>query len=109
MEALGFADDGQPRNASLFVRSGAEESSEVSFGVGGRGLVARPLFESSLRDGCEPGEWSLVYGMLKAPGASVTATTPAGAVQLATVQVPAGLHVGGTLLAYGSFAGVPLS
>jgi hypothetical protein len=64
-------------------------------------------FEPSLRDGCEPREWSIVYGMLKARGATVTATTPGGAVTLTTIPVPARLHLDGEILAYGAFAGVP--
>lgn len=103
IEALGFTGEEGPQHASLFVRSGADESSEVNFRVGG----AAPAFDPSLRDGCEPGEWSLLYGMLKSPAVSVTATTPGGEVELTTVRVPAGLHLGGTVLAYGAFAGLP--
>jgi hypothetical protein len=103
IEALGFIGGEGPQHASLFVRAGSEDSSDVSFGHGGLSRV----FGSSLRDGCEPGEWSLVYGMLKGPATSVTATTPGGEVALTTVRVPAGLHLGGTVLAYGAFAGLP--
>ncbi len=103
IEALSFVGVEGRAHSSLFVRSGFEDSSEVTFGGG----AARRGFDASLRDGCEPGEWSLVYGILKPPAASATASTPGGTVTLTTVPVSPALHLGGTVLAYGAFAGLP--
>lgn len=73
------------------------------------------LFEGSLPHGpfdrelaveCPPQGWTVVYGLLRSPGASVSAVTPAGEVPLTLVAVPRSLRWRG-VLAYGAFAQMP--
>jgi len=81
-----------------------------SLGRGEETIGGSPIektYAVELGEECPPREWAVVYGLLKRPGASVTAVTAAGEVALATVAIPARLHAGG-VLAYGAFAQIPL-
>jgi hypothetical protein len=65
------------------------------------------IFAASIEnEECPPDEYALIYGVLKRPGATVLARTPAGLVPLSEVKIPAHLHAGGPL-AYGVFPTLP--
>ncbi len=63
-------------------------------------------FEPTFGGGCEPAGWSIVYGVLRAPAASVSAVSAHGEEPLRIVAIPARLHADGAL-AYGVFAEAP--
>jgi hypothetical protein len=70
------------------------------------GNVKPKAFSWSLGLECPPHEYAIVYGMLRAPGSSVLARTPAGLVPLTKVAIAADLHPEGPLV-YGVFATLP--
>jgi hypothetical protein len=96
---------GGPAHGSFSLDLSTRQHSESQLEVF-QGHPARSPFLPSLGGECPPAEWSVVYGVLKKPGTSVTAVTAGGEVRLATVPIPADLHAGG-VLAYGAFAQTP--
>jgi hypothetical protein len=66
----------------------------------------RGAFAWSLATACPPRPFSIIYGTLAAPGASVSALTPEGLIPLTEVQLGANLHAGGPLF-YGAFSAAP--
>jgi hypothetical protein len=92
---------GQPP-VELSLSSGQEFVAEETIGK----YPLEKTFSWSLGQECAPQEWAVVYGLLKSPGASVTAVTSAGEVALTVAPIPASLHPG-SVLAYGAFTQVP--
>jgi hypothetical protein len=88
---------GGEREGSFGFGGGSEESGTViSYSPGSR-HKPNPF---SLREqkGCQPHSYAIVYGMLKPPGATVTATVDGKALRLRRVHIPANMHAGGALL-----------
>ncbi|HEY0516893.1 MAG TPA: hypothetical protein VGD00_07205 [Solirubrobacteraceae bacterium] len=87
---------------------GVESGSEIAVGKN----VAKPNapkprpFESQIAAQCPPHPYTLVYGLLRARGASVLARTGEGLVPLTEVPIAAHLHAAGPLF-YGVFAAAP--
>jgi hypothetical protein len=88
-------------NLDLSARSHSESRSEAF-----QGSPRKSAFMPSFGGECPPAEWSIVYGVLEKPGASVAAVTNGGEVKLTTAPIPARLHAGG-VLAYGLFPQTP--
>jgi hypothetical protein len=90
----------------LQLESGFESESQNHTVQGPRSKEAP--FEPDLGGACTPTEWTVVYGVLKPPGASVVAISASGGEQpLQTVPIPARLHPGG-VLAFGVFGQPPV-
>ena len=70
------------------------------------GSTASKAFAWSLKLGCAPHPYAILYGFLVPPGKSVVARTPEGAVALNTVPVESRLHAKGSLV-YGVFRALP--
>jgi hypothetical protein len=70
------------------------------------GLGASKAFPWSLSIGCTPHPYAILYGILVAPGESVVARTPQGAVTLNVVPVTPRVHAKGPLV-YGVFSVLP--
>lgn len=70
------------------------------------GLGPSKAYAWSLKLGCAPRPFVILYGFLLAPGTSVLARTAGGIVGLTTVAVPASLHAKGPLV-YGVFEALP--
>jgi hypothetical protein len=69
--------------------------------------ATRPgAFGWSLATACPPHPFSIIYGTLAAPGASVSALTPEGLIPLTEVQLAVNLPAGGPLF-YGAFSAAP--
>ncbi len=82
--------------------------------IGGTGIVAvggapkpkaRP-FALQVKTGCQPQEYTILYGVLKAPKDKVLARSPGGLQPLRRVRIPASLHVHG-VLAYIALPAMP--
>ena len=86
-------------NTSLHGGSNTEGESAV-------GNAKRKAFSWSLGTECQPHEYAILYGVLRAPGSSVLARTPAGLVPLSKVAIAADLHSEGPLV-YGAFTTLP--
>jgi hypothetical protein len=93
---------GPPGGFSLELEGGVEQLEENP-SLPTRG---KSPFTVSIGDECPPQPWAIVYGVLRAPGATVSAATAAGEVPLTLLPLPARLHVAGKL-AYGVFAQFP--
>jgi len=114
--ATGTAPDGQPFTIQAsIVHLGRGQTGfdlELPFGLhgGSEGLTIggpKPkAFPWSVGYECPPHEFSIVYGILAAPGDSVLARTAEGLVSLTKVAIAAKLHSGGPLV-YGAFATLP--
>jgi hypothetical protein len=91
-----------PSSVELLLDSGQEFGEEETIGK----YPLEKTFPWSLGQECAPQEWAVVYGVLKSPGASVTAVTPTGEVPLTVASIPASLHPDG-VLAYGAFNQIP--
>jgi hypothetical protein len=70
------------------------------------GLGASKAFPWSLKIGCTPHPYAIIYGILAPPGTSVVARTPQGAVALNVVPVEPRVHAKGPLV-YGVFSALP--
>jgi hypothetical protein len=70
------------------------------------GPGASKAFSWSLRIGCAPHPYAILYGILVRPGTSVIAQTPQGAIALNLVPVAAGVRAKGPLV-YGVFGALP--
>jgi hypothetical protein len=95
-----------PPNNSQFnleVNAGlGQDEAEETFTPGER----KKAFQWSLAMECPPHAFSIVYGILAAPGDSVLARTAEGLVPLMKVEIAAKLHSGGPLV-YGAFSTLP--
>jgi hypothetical protein len=56
--------------------------------------------------GCQPHEYTILFGLLRAPADTVLARSPGSLQPFQRVRIPAGLHVGG-VLAYIPLSAVP--
>jgi hypothetical protein len=63
-------------------------------------------FSPQIETGCNPHEYAIVYGLLKAPGDTVLARISGSLRPLRRVAIPASLHAGG-VLAYIALPSVP--
>jgi hypothetical protein len=98
IEAFGSI-NGEP---FLSVDTGVDpELNEPSIGPG-----ASKAFPWSLKIGCTPHPYALLYAILLPPGKSVVARTPQGAVALSVVPVEPRVHAKGPLV-YGVFSALP--
>jgi hypothetical protein len=89
-------------NLELPVRGTPDGISEEVIGGGPKPKA----FPWAVASECAPHEFSIVYGVLAAPGDSVLARTAEGLVPLTKVPIAANLHSGGPLL-YGAFSTLP--
>lgn len=86
----------------LSVDTGVDpELNEPAIGPG-----ASRAFPWSLKIGCAPHPYAILYAILLPPGKSVVAQTPQGAVALNAVPVEPHLHAKGPLV-YGVFSALP--
>lgn len=85
------------REGGFFSAGGSsEELGSISLSSGPR---PRPdPFAMHEQKGCQPHPYAIVYGMLKPPGATVTARVDGQTMQLRPAHIPADMHAGGTLL-----------
>jgi hypothetical protein len=114
--ATGTAPGGQPFTiqASIVHFGRGQTSFGLDLGIGVRGSSEDgasnegipKAFPWSVGYECAPHEFSVVYGILAAPGDSVLARTPEGLVSLTKVTIAAKLHSGGPLV-YGAFSTLP--
>jgi hypothetical protein len=65
-----------------------------------------PPFALKMRTGCQPHEYAILYGVLKAPTDTVLARSSGSLQPLRRVRIPASLHVHG-VLAYIALPAVP--
>ena len=87
---------------TLSVGAGHQEQPKEAIG----GHEASKAFEVSLADECAPHPYSIVYGILTAPGDSVLARTTEGLVALTKVELSAKLSSEGPLI-FGVFGAIP--
>ena len=93
------------------LSSDARESGGILSAIASSEAEAKParpaiLSQVGLEASCSSHPFTIVYGWLKAPGASVLAQTSTGLVALAKAPVPAALHAKG-VIAYGAFPAPP--
>ncbi len=86
--------------------SGRAEQEEGEGVVGPFGSGKPKTYAWSLALECAPHPFAIVYGFLRAPGATVAARTPGGLVPLTVVPLAAKLHAPGPLV-YGVFTAIP--
>ncbi len=110
--ASGHTPEGEPFTISSFgslddepfldVDTGVDpELNEIAIGPG-----SSKAFPWSLKIGCGPRPYAILYAILLPPGKSVVAQTPQGAVALNVVPVEARAHAKGPLV-YGVFSALP--
>jgi hypothetical protein len=110
--ATGLTPEGQPFSISTLGQIQGEPFLSVNAGVNPEinepalGLHAPKAFPWSLRIGCAPHPYAILYGFLAPPGVSVTVQIPQGAVALNVVPVEPSLHAKGPLV-YGVFSALP--
>jgi hypothetical protein len=110
--ASGRTPEGETFTISAFGSIDGEPFLSVDAGVDPRlneiavGLGATKAFPWSLSIGCAPHPYAILYGILVAPGESVVAQTPQGAVALNVVPVASRMHAKGPLV-YGVFSALP--
>jgi hypothetical protein len=111
--ATGHTPDGEPFRISAFGEFNGQPSLSVDTGVNPE-LDELPAFEPgkakafpwSLKVGCAPHPYAILYGVLVPPGESVMARTAQGAVELNVVPLDPSLHAKGPLV-YGVFEALP--
>ncbi len=64
------------------------------------------LFQRAIWSQCSPHQYEIVYGVLRAPGATVIARAAGTTTPLTEVAIPAHLHAYGALV-YAAFASPP--
>jgi hypothetical protein len=110
--ATGHNPEGEPFTISAFGDINREPVLSVDTGVDPGineptfGLQAPKAFPWSLKIGCAPHPYAILYGILAPPGESVTAQTTEGSVALNVVPIEPRLHAKGPLV-YGAFATLP--
>ena len=110
--AVGHTPEGEPFAITAFGTINGEPFLNVNNGVDPEinspalGIEPRSAFGWSLRVGCAPHPYAIIYGVLLPPGASVTAQTPGGTVALSEVALQPPLPTKGPLV-YGVFSAVP--
>jgi hypothetical protein len=110
--ATGRTPEGETFTISAFGSLNGEPFLSVDTGVDPdineitAGPEATKAFPWSLSVGCAPHPYAILYGILHAPGESVTARTPQGVVALNVVPFEPRLHAKGQL-AYGVFSALP--
>jgi hypothetical protein len=110
--ASGRTPEGEPFTISTLGSINAEPFIDVDTGVDPEvpeptlALGAGRAFPWSLKIGCAPHPYAILYGILAPPGASVSALTPQGAVALTQVPFPSQIRAKGPL-AYGVFSALP--
>lgn len=94
----GRTPEGEPFTISAFGSFNGEPFLSVDTGISPElnepavGLGASKAFPWSLKIGCAPHPYAILYGILAPPGTSVVARTPQGAVALSVVPVEARVH-----------------
>ncbi len=110
--ASGRTPAGEAFTINTFGSINGEPSLNVDTGVDpelnepATGPPASKAFAWSLKVGCAPHPYAILYGFLVPPGKSVVARTPGGAVALNVVPVEPHLHARGPLV-YGVFTALP--
>jgi hypothetical protein len=110
--ASGRTPEGETFTISAFGNINGEPFLSVDTGVNPRlnepaiGPGASKAFPWSLKIGCAPHPYAILYAILLPPGKSVVAQTPQGAVALNVVPVEPHLHAKGPLV-YGVFSALP--
>jgi hypothetical protein len=93
-----------------------EEGGDLISGTGGIALIGSSVggsptpksspFALQMTTGCQPHEYTILFGLLRAPADTVLARSPGSLQPFQRVRIPAGLHVGG-VLAYIPLSAVP--
>jgi hypothetical protein len=110
--ATAHTPEGEPFTIRAFGELNGQPFLSVDTGVDPQldelaiGFHAPKAFPWSLKIGCAPRPYAILYGILAPPGGSVTAQTPQGAVALNVVPIARYLHAKGPLV-YGAFATLP--
>lgn len=110
--ASGRTPEGEPFTISAFGSINGEPFLSVDTGVNPElnepsiGPGASKAFPWSLKIGCAPHPYAILYAILVPPGKSVVAQTPQGAVALNVVPVEPRVHAKGPLV-YGVFSALP--
>jgi hypothetical protein len=110
--ATGHTPEGEPFTISTFGELDGQPFLSIGTGVNPQldeitvGPQTPKAFPWSLKIGCAPHPYAILYGILAAPGKSVTARTPQGAVALNVVPIEPRLHAKGPLV-YGVFSALP--
>ncbi|HEV3047880.1 MAG TPA: hypothetical protein VGY13_11035 [Solirubrobacteraceae bacterium] len=111
--AAGHTPEGEPFRIGAYGEFNGQPFLGVDTGVDPE-LDETPAFEPgkakafpwSLKVGCAPHPYAILYGILAPPGTSVMARTPQGTVALNVVPVEPRLHAKGPLV-YGVFEALP--
>jgi hypothetical protein len=110
--ASGRTPEGESFTISSFGSFNGEPFLSVDTGVDPKlnelaiGPGTTKAFPWSLSIGCAPHPYTILYGILVAPGKSVVARTPQGAVPLNVVSLEPRVHAKGPLV-YGVFSALP--
>jgi hypothetical protein len=96
----------KPLGEGGFSLGGGETLGEIVLYNPGTKPKPDPFFSRQQRKGCQPQPYAIVYGLLKPPGATVTATVAGKTMQLRRVRIPASMHVSGALV-YGVLPTLP--
>jgi hypothetical protein len=86
--------------------SGAGGIALIGSSVGGSPTPKSSPFALQMTTGCQPHEYTILFGLLRAPADTVLARSPGSLQPFQRVHIPAGLHVRG-VLAYIPLAAVP--
>jgi len=86
--------------------SGAGGIALIGSSVGGSPTPKSSPFALQMTTGCQPHEYTILFGLLRAPADTVLARSPGSLQPFQRVRIPAGLHVRG-VLAYIPLAAVP--
>jgi len=77
---------------------GITSGSGSSIAVGERSRPKSSPFALQMHTGCQPHEYAILYGLLRAPTDTVLARSPGSLQPLRRVRIPASLHVHGVLV-----------
>ncbi len=86
--------------------SGAGSIALIGSSVGGPPTPKSSPFVLQMTTGCQPHEYTILFGLLRAPTDTVLARSPGSLQPFQRVRIPAGLHAHG-VLAYIALAAVP--
>ena len=107
---------GAPRFELRVEVAPEEEGGDLISGAGGIALIGSSVggpptpksspFALQMTTGCQPHEYTILFGLLRAPADTVLARSPGSLQPFQKVRIPASLHVRG-VLAYIPLAAVP--